>query len=125
MKRRLVVRIVVHALEDINLSSSRPVWSVTPKGWPSGTPGWHVYGVHDNKTPGKVILRLDPDALAVPRDLRSSFDLHDNISGRIHTDESAGLRILHAEEIDVSVGGIGKIPKVPTVKEARAFSSLN
>lgn len=80
-----------------------------------------MYGVHDDKTTGKVILRLDPDAVAVSRDLCSSFDLHDNVSGRIHTDESVGLlrmainrrfdgicsgvgtyRVLHAEEIDVS-----------------------
>ena len=108
--------------------ASAPKWAkmvilrtVTPKGWPSTAPGRHVDGVHDDKTPGEVILRLYPDALAVSRDLCGSFDLHDDVSGRIHADESVGLlravinhwfdgiwtegethRILHAEEIDIS-----------------------
>jgi hypothetical protein len=65
--------------------------TVAPKGWPSTTPGWHVYGVHDEKTSGVVVLRLYPDALAVSRDLCSGFNLHDDVSGGIHTNESVGL----------------------------------
>jgi len=65
-----------------------------------------------------------PDALAIAGNLRSSFDLHENISGRIHTNESVGLRILLGEVVDSTVGGIRQRPEVPTVKETRAFSSL-
>lgn len=65
--------------------------TVTPKGWPSTTPCGHVYSVHDEKTPGEGILRLYSDALAVARDLRGSFNLHDNVSGGVHADETVAL----------------------------------
>lgn len=109
MKRRLIVRVVIHALDDIDFPSSRPVRScicvqiskkrvtakilhtVTPKGRPCTAPCRHVNGVHDEKTTGEVILGLYPDALAVARDSLSSFYLHDHISGGIRTNESVAL----------------------------------
>lgn len=125
MKRRLIVRVVVYTLDDIDFSSGRPVGTITPEGWPSSAPRRHMHGIHDEKTAGEGILRVYPNALAITRDLRSSFDLHENVSGGIHTDQSIGLRILHSEESNSPVGGISVGPEVPTLKEARACSSLN
>jgi hypothetical protein len=65
--------------------------TVTPKGWPRTTPRRHVYGVHDEKTASEGVLRVYPNALAVARDLRSGLDLHEDISGGIHTDETVAL----------------------------------
>lgn len=107
VKGRLIVRVIAHALDDIDLASSRPVGSwgfvsaerndengwvtVTPPGWPCPTPSWHVHGIHDEQTAVEGILRVYPNALAITRDLLGGFDLHEDISIRIYTDESVGL----------------------------------
>jgi len=104
---RLVVRVIAHALDDIDLASSGPVGSwervnaerndekgwitVTPPGWPCATPSRHVHGIHDKQTAVEGILRVYPNALAITRDLLGGFDLHEDISVRIYTDESVGL----------------------------------
>ena len=77
----MIVRVVVHALYDIDLASSRPIRSyknisteksddritrtVTPKGWPRATPRRHVHRVQDEETTIEDTRRLYPNALAV------------------------------------------------------------
>ena len=56
---RLVVRVVVHTLDDINLPRQRPSRAFGPECRPSPTARGHVYAVHDDKPAGESELCLD------------------------------------------------------------------
>lgn len=100
----LVVRVIIQAFDDIDLSAGRPIGTlraqsggdntnvlemkrtIAPECWPSPTPCGHVYGIQDNEAASIGELAGDADALSVPRDGRCRLHSHDSIPGGVDLD---------------------------------------
>lgn len=83
MHGSLIVRIVVHTLDNVDLAGLRPSRTVRPKCGPSTAARRHVNTIHDDEPAREGILRLNADGIAVARNLRCAVDTQDSISGTI------------------------------------------
>ena len=83
MKGSLVVRVVVHALDDVDLAVIRPIGANGPERGPRPTTGGHVNTVHDNEPASERKLRLHPHGSAVSGHLWRGVDSHDGIASAI------------------------------------------
>lgn len=85
MYRRLVVRVVINAFNDVDFTTSWPVGSISPEGRPNTTPSGNMNGVHDDQPSGERGLGGNANALACIGNARGCFDSHDSIAVRINT----------------------------------------
>lgn len=91
MYSRLVVRVIVHTLDDIDLPRHRPLRAVGPECGPRPTARRHVYAVHDDKPTGESELCLDAHRITIARNLRRGVDAHDRVAGAIDRGQVARL----------------------------------
>jgi len=114
----LVLGVEVDALEDVNLSSVRPVWTIGPDGGPQSTCIiGDVIHVDDEKTSGEGLFGFDSDRL-------SSIVL---LVGAVHTDEgsavavdsgqTSGSGISSVQVVHCSMGRVGPSEEVEAIKE--------
>ena len=89
--RRLVVGVVVDALDDVDLAARGPVRAVAPERGPSATPGRHVHGVEQDEPAGIREGRRDAHRPPVARDGRRRVDAHNRMARGIDLDEVRGL----------------------------------
>lgn len=77
---RLVLGLAVDTFNDINLTTSWPIWSVGPPGWPRATSGWHVRGIHDEESAlVEGVVVGDTDRLAITN-IVSSIGPHERLT---------------------------------------------
>lgn len=89
--RRLVVRVVVDALDDVDLAAHGPIRAVAPERWPGAAPGRHVHGVEQDEPTGVRVSGCDAHGLPISRDGRRGVDAHDGVPGRVDLGEVRGL----------------------------------
>ena len=106
----LVVRVVVHTLDDVDFARCRPTLAVGPERGPRPTARGHVNAVHDNKSAGEAELRLNAHGIAIARNLGRSVDTHNGMASIV--DRYQVVRLLRKE----SGTGHGEAPgaKCPT-----------
>ena len=97
MNRSLVVRVVIHAFDNVDFASCRPIRAVTPECGPRRTPGRHVYRVHYDESASVIVLRSNPDALTRVCHLRSGLHAHDSVARAV--DRCQVCRLLWAERV--------------------------
>lgn len=83
MHGRLIVRIVVHALDNVDLAGYGPFCAVRPESGPCTTTRRHVDTVHNKEPAREAVLCLNADGVAVARHLGRIVDPHDSVSGTI------------------------------------------
>lgn len=69
MDSDLVIRIVVHTLDDVDLASNRPIRTIRPERGPCATACRHMNAVHNKEPTGEGELCLNADGIAVARNL--------------------------------------------------------
>ena len=79
----LVVRVVVHTLDDVDFARCRPGWAVGPERGPRPTARGHVNAVHDDKSAGEAVFRLNAHGVAIARNLRRGVDAHNGMASII------------------------------------------
>ena len=79
----LVIRVVVHTLDDVDLACGRPSGAVGPERGPRPTARGHVNAVHDDKPAIEAKLGLNADGIAIAVNLRRRVDPHDSIASTI------------------------------------------
>jgi hypothetical protein len=89
--RRLVVGVVVDALDDVDLASLWPSRAVRPESGPRPTTCGHVDAVHDDEPTVEAVLRLNAHGRAISGHLGRGIDPHDRVSGTIDGREVARL----------------------------------
>lgn len=80
MNCRLVVGIVVHALDDIDFATRWPIWTIRPESRPRRTSCGHVHGVQYNETLREYQISSDTNAIPVRGHRRSRIDSHDGVT---------------------------------------------
>lgn len=98
VNRRLVVRVVVHTLHNVDLATGGPVGTVTPERRPRPAPGRHVYCVEQDKPAGVGVLGRDADGLPIARDLGCCVNTHDGVPGGVNFDE-VGRSLQRCEQV--------------------------
>lgn len=88
MHRDLVDLEVVDTLEDVDLSTDRPVGTVLPPSGPGGTTDGHVNGVHQDETSGEHELAVQSDGFTVAADPLGGVHLHDGVTLVVDRDEA-------------------------------------
>ena len=90
MYSSLIIRVVVHTLDDVDLAFYRPIRTNRPERGPCTTARRHVNTVHNKEPASKRKLCLNADGIAVARNLRGVVDTHDSISSAIDGYQIAG-----------------------------------
>ena len=89
--RRLVIRVRVHALDDVDLAARGPVRAVAPERGPRRAPGRHVHRVEHDERAGVRRGRRDAHRLAVPGHLARRLDAHDRVPVGVDVNEVRGV----------------------------------
>jgi hypothetical protein len=91
MDRRLVVGVVVNALDDVDFASLWPRRAVRPESGPRPTSRGHVDAVHDDEPTGEAVLSLDAHGRTIAGHLGRGIDAHDRVPSTIDGRKVAGL----------------------------------
>lgn len=91
----LVIRVVVHTLDDVDFARCRPGWAVGPERGPRPTARGHVNAVHDDKSACEAVLRLNAHRIAIARNLRRGVEAHNGMASII--DRYQVVRLLQQE----------------------------
>ena len=91
----MVVRVVIHTLDDVDFARCRPNRTVGPERGPRPTARGHVNAVQDDKSAGEAELRLDAHRIAIARNLRRGVDAHNGMASII--DRYQVVRLLRKE----------------------------
>lgn len=117
MQRNLVLAEGIDSLEDVNLSSVRPVGTVRPPGWPGTASVGHMQGVHQDETTGVDEVAVNSHGLSTAGNVFGRVDLHDGVALRVDRDQTLVPRRTGVDILDGSVSGIIPRPEGPVVKE--------
>jgi len=112
--RRLVVGVVVDALDDVDLAGLWPSRAVRPESGPRPTTCGHVDAVHDDEPTVEAVLRLNAHGRAISGHLGRGIDPHDRVSGTIDGREVARLRRRLIYILHISISGVGTREEVPS-----------
>jgi hypothetical protein len=80
VKSSLVVRVVVHTLDDVDLARCRPIGAIGPERGPRPATRRHMHAVHDNKPASEAELCLNAHGIAIAGNLGRGVDPHDSIA---------------------------------------------
>lgn len=109
MNRRLIVRVVIYTLNDVDLASGWPIRAICPKGLyrcqknptkyrssslhtrPRPTSSRHMHSIHHNQAAIKSGLSRDPHTLAIGLYLWRCFNAHHGVAIRVYLDKACAL----------------------------------
>jgi hypothetical protein len=79
----LVIRVVVHALDYVDLARRRPIGAVGPERGPRPATRRHMHAVQDNKPAREGKLCLNAHGRAIARNLGRGIDSHNSIASTV------------------------------------------
>jgi len=128
MKRRLVVRVVVDAFNDINLAAGRPIRSICPEGRPGTTASWHMNRVQNPQARVVGVVSGNADTLTVPGHYGRSLYSHDGCAIGCDLSEVVGGRSALVDVVDKSVrcdvSSVGESPAIKEIGSTMRFYQL-
>lgn len=83
MNGRLVIRVVVHTLDDVDLARRRPIGTVGPERRPRPTTRRHMDAVQENKPAREGELCLNAHGRAITGNLGRGVDSHNSIASTV------------------------------------------
>jgi len=125
MNRGLVIRIVVHAFDDVDFAGGRPVRPVCPERRPYRATRGHVNAIHDNEPAREAELCLNANGIAVAGNLRRGVNAHDSISSLIDRGQVAGLRRRLVDKVHDPIRRITTGEEIPSGEKAVARIRLH